>query len=193
MEHSKIYAWGDESIRAFANPPVYLLAATIVSPDEPLEVLSEIKPNNAKKLHWRDMSVKLRVRSISALSEIKHSTTIVIGSPLPKRKQERARRKCLERLLPELESRGVETLVLESRDEEKNKKDIALLLALRTKGYVGKIDITHKPAEKEPRLWIPDQLLGAYGDRLCQSLGSDQWGDPWIHIQNDLTILHTGL
>lgn len=187
----KVYAWGDESVRVSADPSVYLLAATMVFPGESVETLSAIKPKGAVKLHWRDMTRKLQAKSLDALAEIRHSTTIVVGAPLPKRKQERGRRKCLECLLPELESLGVNMFVLESRDDYKNKKDVELFLALRRKGVIRTIDIAHRSAESEPRLWIPDQILGAYGDVLCDNPGAEYWSSSWRRMQDCVKVLQT--
>lgn len=35
--------------------------------------------------------------------------------------------------------------------------------------------IEHVRGSDEPRLWLPDQALGAYGDYLCDELPSDNW------------------
>lgn len=184
-------AWGDESIRIIASPPVYLLAATIISPEEPIEPLLMVKPKYAGKLHWRDMTYRLQAKSLRALSRVEHVTTIVVGAPLPKKKQERGRRKCLERLLPELESNGVSFFVLESRGNQKDKKDIELLLSMRRKGLIDEIEIAHKRAENEPKLWIPDQILGAYGDSLCETSGVKHWDNYWNDIERNIQILET--
>lgn len=188
-----VYAWGDESVRIHANPPAYLLAATIISQSQSLDPLMKVKPKNARRLHWREMVHSLQSKSLQALSQMAFSTTIVIGSPLPRRKQERGRRKCLELLLVELESRGIDVLVLEARDEEKDKKDIALLLSMRQKGLASTIDIVHMRAEDEPKLWISDQILGAYGDRLCANKGATQWENSWSNVEERIEILNTPL
>lgn len=192
-DNNQKYAWGDESIRIIANPPVYLLAATIISPEERIEPLLMVKPKYASKLHWRDMTYHLQAKSLSALSRIEHATTIVVGAPLPKKKQERGRRKCLERLLPELESSGVKFFVLESRGNQKDRKDIELLLSMRRKGLINNIEISHERAENEPKLWIPDQILGAYGDSLCGTAGIKHWGDYWNNIERNVQILKAAI
>lgn len=188
-----VYAWGDESVRITANPSAYLLAATIVDPEESIDGLMRVKPANAKKLHWRDMTRHNQSLSLAALSCVRQATTVVVGTPLPKKKQERGRRKCLECLLPELEARGVAVLVLESRDDEKNKKDRDLLFAMRRKGQIESIDIIHRRAENEPLLWIPDQILGAYGDVLCGNPGSKTWLEQWKKTCERIEVLEVAI
>lgn len=57
---------------------------------------------------------------------------------------ERARRKCLERLLPVLEDEyDVERFVLESRGRDKDKKDIQLVDALHGRKYIDGIRVDH--------------------------------------------------
>ncbi|NGM17648.1 hypothetical protein GMI70_06540 [Eggerthellaceae bacterium zg-893] len=186
-------AWGDESIRVGATPPMYLLAATIIDPEERLDDLKEVKPRNAEKLHWRDMTYQLQTKSLKVLTEVNHDTIIVAGGPLPKKKQERARRKCLERLLLELQAFEVGKLVLESRNDKKNKEDIELLLSMRRKKLARSIDISHEEAGKEPRLWIPDQILGAYGDVLCDGQGVNRWRGYWDQVSKSIRIVRIGL
>lgn len=165
-------AWGDESIRMVASPPMYLLAASFFDAEYERELssLERIKPAGAKKLHWMDMNARLRRASLSALAELPMSHTIVVATPLNGRKQERARRKALEALLPALEARGMTMLVLESRGRINDRRDIELLLALRRQSALsGKLDISHKAGNEDSRLWIPDQILGVFGDAATAS------------------------
>lgn len=160
-------AWGDESIRTAQIPPRYYLAASFYpsTPHNELDQLIRIKPKNAEKLHWMDMNRHLRMNSIRALSDIGMLHTVVVGVGLRGRKQERARRKCLEVLLPLLEARGIEHLTLESRGNFNDKKDVDMLINLRRSGALSFIDLDHAKGKDDPHLWVPDQLLGAFGDR----------------------------
>lgn len=162
-------AWGDESVRVVCDPPVYLLAASYRLDGGELDasVLKALRPKGAKKLHWRDMGNKSKVEAMGAVAEICAQHTIVMGCRMPKNKQERARRKCLELMLPHLESLGVSRYVLESREGPQDKADVALLLSLRAKGMCREIEIEHLKGSNDSRLWVPDQVLGAYGDMRC--------------------------
>lgn len=159
-------AWGDESIRVVCDPPVYLLAATyrIDGGEIDPSSLEALRPKSARKLHWRDMGDKARVASIEAVADINASHTIVVGCNIAVSKQERARRKCLEVMLPRLEAMGVNRYILESRESFRDRGDVGLLQSLRAKGVCGGIDLVHIQGSDDARLWIPDQVLGAYGD-----------------------------
>lgn len=190
----ELIAFGDESIRISAPVPAYLLAATVIPEDCNLSRIASIKPKGATKLHWRDLTDRLKNESLREIAAIRdQTTTIVSATPLPKKKQERGRRKCLEVLLPELERKGVATLVLESRMLELDKRDIEMLQVMRTRKLVTAIRLEHARANEDMRLWIPDQILGAYGDVLCHAESVNKWEGPWEEIYPHITILNTSL
>lgn len=184
-------AWGDESIRISAPTPTYLMAATILPEGTDTVRLEAIKPKGAAKLHWRELADKLKRESLQAVADLDNLTVMVTCSPLPKKKQERGRRKCMERLLPELECRGVGLLTLESRVLQMDHKDIDMLQALKSKGAVPDLRLNHAHASDEPRLWVVDQILGAYGDWLCDNGAPRKWGNAWEEILGRLTVLET--
>ncbi len=163
-------AWGDESIRTKGlDQPVYLLAASRVLTGEPRarELLTALKPKHARKLHWRDMDTPHRALAITAIATLDAAHTIIVGTRTTPAKTERARRQCLERLLPLLEQDGVTTYCMESRGAAKDRLDLNFRNALRKTARICNIGVTHAPASEEPLVWIPDQVLGAYGDMLC--------------------------
>lgn len=162
-------AWGDESVRKSNVPePMYLMGACICDLDEKVtrSCLDSIKPKNADKLHWRDMQSKLRSQAIEAISGLGLTHIIVAAVPLNKwNTAERARRKCLEKLLPILENEySVDMLVLEQRDKAQDDKDIRFIDALRSRKFISTIRVKHIAGRADARLWLPDQLLGSYGD-----------------------------
>ena len=184
-------AWGDESIRISAPTPTYLMAATILREGADTSRLEAIKPKGAAKLHWRELTDRLRRESLEAVAGLEGLTVMVACSPLPKKKQERGRRKCMELLLPELEALGVGLLTLESRVLQMDRKDIDMLQALKSKGAVPDMSLSHAHASDEPRLWVVDQVLGAYGDWLCDGDAPRKWGNAWEEILGRLTVLET--
>ena len=186
-------AFGDESIRISAPNPMYLMAATILPHGCDLANLVELKPKGSAKLHWRELTDRIRRESLAQVAELHGQTTVVVASPLPSKKQERGRRKCMELLLPQLERTGVDMLVLESRVLKLDGKDIDMLQAMRARKFVGSINVSHEHASDEPRLWIPDQILGAYGDWLVDAAAGDRWGAAWNDILSSLTVLETSL
>ena len=159
-------AWGDESVRVVCDPPVYLLAATYGAGGGEVDAsaLEALRPKGAAKLHWRDMTDRARARSIGAVAALGASHTVVVGCDISRRGQERARRKCLEAMLASLESIGVTRYVLESRGSGRDAGDVGLLQSMRAKGMCRRIDLAHEVGSSDSRLWVPDQVLGAYGD-----------------------------
>lgn len=130
MQKEKTYgnvAFGDESICISAPTPSYLMAATVLPEGCDLAEFFALKPKGAAKLHWRELTDQVRKESLTQLASIGGQTTLVVASPLPRKKQERGLRKCMEILLPELERAGVNTLILESRVLQLDGKDIDML------------------------------------------------------------------
>ncbi|MDL5487464.1 hypothetical protein [Microbacterium wangruii] len=102
----------DESMRAAGDDiegAVYILAATVADPaecDTIREALRDLKLGNGPKLHWKDENDDRRALIGAAVAEMPVMHTVVVGTPLDQRKQERARRKCMERLFYELHTLG---------------------------------------------------------------------------------------
>ncbi|WP_236029277.1 hypothetical protein [Bifidobacterium miconisargentati] len=128
--------------------------------------MTSLKPKGAKKLHWRDMRPSLRGKVIDAIDAMHLDHVIVAAVPMDHwNTAERARRKCLEHLLPLLETEyGVDTLVLERREASQDRNDIRFIDGLRSRGFISAIRVELQAGETDARLWLPDQLLGAYGD-----------------------------
>ena len=92
------------------------------------------------------------------------AATVVIGTPLAKKKQERARRKCLEALLPHLEQMGVTQIVMERRTPSLVGADRRMVIAIRGKRLIGGgLRVETAQPKEEPMLWLPDTVAGAFG------------------------------
>lgn len=87
---------------------------------------------------------------------------VVTGAPVPRRRQERARAKCLSALIHELYGYGVEKLILEARETELNQADIRTTAGVRQhdlpKGAQFRVE--HVPGAHEPLLWAADVIAG---------------------------------
>ncbi|MBQ9043968.1 MAG: hypothetical protein IJ111_14285 [Eggerthellaceae bacterium] len=116
----------------------------------------------------------VKEKSLAAICALDFKATLVQTEPVDSAKQERARHKCLTRILPLLESRGVELFVLESRGKALDKRDVKLLDGLKGSRIVSTIRLEHVRGSDEPRLWVADQVLGAYGDARARA-GDDRW------------------
>jgi hypothetical protein len=78
------------------------------------------------------------------------------------RRQERARHKCFEVLLPELEEYGVTRAVFERRGARADRADLGKVAACRIKRLlVGKLSVGFDEPLREPLLWLADAVCGA--------------------------------
>ena len=188
--HGRIEAWGDESVRMTADPPMYLLGATVLMGDpwHLLDALEMVKPKGAQKLHWRDLGMKAQEQSLGAIVDMLQTATIVIASPLVGNKQERARRKCLQELLMILERKGVNYLYLESRNPVADKRDVDFLYYLQRSRVVGDIELRHVGGRDDIRTSIPDQILGAYVDVCIEPDRKRTWADSWEQLERKITV-----
>lgn len=188
-----IVAFVDESVRMTATPPTYLMAATIPMSDGQLAAFEELFRRGERKLHWRDLPPALRKKSVHAIAEMDHLTTIVVAAPLVGKKQERARAKCLAALLPSLEGLDVSVAVIESRNDRKaDLRDIETAERMRRVGAIASIRVRHASIE-EHGLWLPDQVLGAYGTALCGIAEAEAWREDWEKAKASIEVLRVDL
>ena len=188
-------AYGDESVRMVGDPPFYMLGVSLMSDatEAELKRLAEIMPKGSRKLHWREMSRRRRRRSLEILADAGCADTVVIAAPLSGKKQERARRKCLEALLPALESRGVRELVLENRDEAANRLDLNYVDYAKGSQLISSIMIKYRDASIEPKLWIADQVLGAMGDYKTHTGEWEYWEKEWLALSENVEVINVSL
>ncbi|MFJ2621274.1 hypothetical protein [Glutamicibacter sp. NPDC087344] len=66
------------------------------------------------KLHWREMDVSAKKVAMDLISRIDVAHIVVVAAPMDPKRQERARAKCMERLLAELGDLGISAAFLES-------------------------------------------------------------------------------
>lgn len=156
-------AYVDESLRI--REGLYILAAVIVADagaDGHRDALRALLYRGQLRLHWRDESSKRRTQLIRTVSELRHTGSIVIAAGVATGRQERARRKCIERLLAELTSRWIGRVVFERRHPELDARDRAMVIALqRQQSLPAGLRTSWLPAAEEPLLWLPDIAAGA--------------------------------
>ena len=169
-------AWDDESFRDSEGGLAYSMIAVIFDgwSDVDAVALRKIMPKGASKLHWYDIVPDVKAKSMAAIADMGFTATLVRAVPATPVKQERARHKCLTSILPILESKGVSTFVLEGRGRALDRRDVKLLDGLKGSKMVSGIRLEHVRGQDEPRLWVADQVLGAYGDS-CTAAGSAYW------------------
>ena len=189
VDNTEAIAYVDESVRTAANPPAYLMAATIMTGKDQLAPFEALLPKGARKLHWTDMTDDLRGQSVHLLSELSHVTTVVVATPLNPKKQRRARTKCIERLLPALEELGVSLAVFESLNYKvENVRDVEAAERMRTASVISSIRVEHAGIE-EHGLWLPDQMLGAYWNAICGTRGSSAWANEWETVRASVDVI----
>jgi len=170
-------AFIDESLRARAG--LYVLAAVIVADadaDEHRQSLRDLLYHGQLRLHWRDESAGRRSELIGALCHLRHTGAVVVATGVRPRRQERARRKCIECLLAELTARGIASIVFERRHDELDARDRALVAALkRQRSLPATVRASWQAAADEPLLWLPDIAAGAAA--LAETGDATYWSD----------------
>lgn len=93
-------------------------------------------------------------------------------------------------LLQRLEADGVGLLNLESRWRQEDKADLDLVFALQNRRLIRDIRVRHVDSGTgDPRLWMPDQVLGAVGDILCGTGNPSAWSRAWERVDGHIDML----
>ena len=183
-----LHAWVDESMRVQAG--IYLLAAVVCVAgdcDQHRDTLRSLLDAGQPKLHWRAESPKRRTKIIQTVSSFDMTSVVVIGTPMDKKKQERARAVCMESLAIHLASLEVTQVYLEERETRLNARDRKLIGSIRGKKLIPnslRID-TAKPSV-EPMLWLPDIVAGAVGQERVR--GVSEYLDPLRPFVTELPV-----
>ena len=67
-------------------------------------------------------------------------------------------------------------------------RDVEAAERMRAVGAISSIRVEHAGTE-EHGLWLPDQMLGAYGDALCGARGSSAWAAAWERAFASVDVL----
>jgi hypothetical protein len=175
-------AYVDESVRVFRG--LYVMAAVLVPPadaERHRAALRRLLLRRQRRLHWRDENRKRRVQIVEAVAALRLSVVVVVGTGLDARRQERARRKCMEHLLWELGRRPVVEVLFESRGSGMDAADKRLIDVLRTRRAIApRLRALWIAAVEEPLTWLPDIAAGAAAlavdgePELWEALGADE-------------------
>jgi len=161
-----IRAFGDESFKESDKDGFYVLAAAVFDRavhDEVRIVMSELRgKRRIPKLHWNEMDPAEQEAAVKTLADLDGFHLVAVGTPVPRRRQERARACCLRRLVHELSAFDVEMLVLESRTATLDARDVETVKGSRFDLPKGTpFRVTHQPGKLEPLLWAADIVAGA--------------------------------
>lgn len=164
--HPGTSAWSDESFQEKDSAGFYILAAAVIEPaalDEARTSMEKLRGRRATaKAHWTEMDHRQRRRAAELVAGLGGLHVVAIGSPVPPRKQERARSKCLAELVTQLHGFEVGRLYMEAREPQLNARDVETVQRARLalpKGTVFRVEHLHGNAE--PLLWVADVVAGA--------------------------------
>jgi len=117
------------------------------------------------KLHWYRAidGHKYDIARLVSTFDLIHC--VVLRNMPTGESDERARKKCIDRLMVELEQFGVDLVIFESRTPKLDNWDQKQINYLRTSKTLGMpVVARHIPGASEPMLWISDASAGAIGD-----------------------------
>jgi hypothetical protein len=156
-------AYVDESLRLDGEGR-YVLAAVLVPAaraDEVRAVLRSTLRRGQRRYHWHDEGPASRLAMTRVVAALGLDAVAVTSTPVDGTRQERARRRCLRVLLWEVQRRGIEHVVLESR-QQRNPEDERMIAYARQAGWVsGALRYDFQRPPDEPLLWLPDVVAGA--------------------------------
>ena len=110
------------------------------------------------------------------MRSLHHTSVIVIATGTMPGRQERARRKCIERLLTELASRGIAAAAFARRHPDLDARDRTMIVALqRQHALPPAIRASWQHPIKEPLLGLPDIAVGAAS--LAETGDNTYWND----------------
>lgn len=176
-------AWSDESFQEKDSDGFYIIAAAVIEAaaiEQARELMMQLRGARAtSKAHWTQMGSREREYAAKAVAGIGGLHVVAVGSPVPIRKQERARRKCLTELVVELHSFEVGHLYMEAREPQLNARDVKTIQYARFKLPKGtRFRIDHVPGGTEPLLWVADVVAGACrAERLGQGIYREALGE----------------
>ncbi|MGB8019922.1 MAG: hypothetical protein WCF04_01700 [Candidatus Nanopelagicales bacterium] len=186
-----LHAWVDESMRLTPHEGTYILAAVVCDPtctDDTRDQMRALLLRGQSRLHWHDERNDRRSTIAASIASIDMAALVVVGTPVATAKQERARRLCMEVLLPRLGNLGVNLVWLESRTPALNQADSRMVRALRGKQLIPRaLRVESARPTEEPMLWIPDALAGA--------VNAARNDDPrWLNVMRQtVEIIEIGL
>lgn len=168
-------AYVDESLRI--SDGLYILAAVIVADQEAdhhRAALKDLLYRRQVRLHWRDESSPRRRHLVAAFCGLEHAGVVIIAAGMNSGRQERARRKCIDRLLAELVGQGTARVVFERRHRELDARDRAMVAALRRQQALpAAFEATWASPANEPLLWLADIAAGVAA--LAESGDDSYW------------------
>lgn len=156
-------AYVDESVRE-APFGRYLLAAVLVPGDRADAIREALRASVRRgswRFHWHDESPSRRRELAARIASLGLDAVVVHTEFTEPRGVERARARCLVRLLWELGERGVSDVVLERRQPGNNRDDRTIAGMRRSGWAAADLRYDFSAPHQECLLWLPDIVAGA--------------------------------
>jgi hypothetical protein len=159
-----VRAYLDESVRE-APAGLYLMAAVIV-PDARASDIRHILRASLRRgpwrFHWHDETASSRAAMAALVGGLGLDAVVVVATFRESHAVERARARCLSRLVWELDQYGVRDLLMERRPAALMARDRRTLTGTM-RGRVASSDLRYGFAgpREECLLWLPDVVAGA--------------------------------
>ena len=159
-----LYAYVDESEPGGGlDHTVYVIAAVVIAVEDAGTARAAVRqatPRRMRKLHWYEALPGQRLSWLDLLGCAVE--VLVVRYEGPVARVVRRRRRCLERLMWELERRGVRGVVLETRGPARDRDDRSMLHAPRDRDIGRTVRWGHAHATDEPLLALADVACGAH-------------------------------
>lgn len=159
-------AFADESFHEADHGGFYVLAAAVFDEANHEAVRAAMQGlrgrRRSSKLHWNEMDARQHTIASQTVAALDGFHIVTVGTPVPRARQERARARCLTRLVAELYGYSVTDLVIESRTAQLNDRDIKTVRGARFSLPEGtRFHVEHVAGSQEPLLWSADIVAGA--------------------------------
>ena len=170
-------AYVDESLR-LDGAGRYVLAAVLVPDaraDEVRAALRSTLRRGQRRYHWHTARGAERVAAASTVAALGLEIVVATTTGFDGQHTERARRRCLRRLLWEFGQRNVTEVVLESRRHRDAADRQMIAHALRAGWGPRALRYGFSYPDAECLLWLPDIVAGATARALAE--GDDTYAD----------------
>lgn len=182
-------AYVDESARRRQGEVtcVYTLAAVLVADDAEEKVrgvMKSLRHGRSRVIHWRRERTERRDMIAAAIATLPVSGVVTVCLHGAATRSERARRRCLIRLLDELMRRDVGRVIFETRHAQ-DAADRAVITNLRKTGVItDAMSVTWEdPSAWFAGLWVADCVAGAVSWWLD---GQDAY---WEVLEPQMTLI----
>lgn len=133
----------------------YLLAAVVVPRDQAAlfrRSARRLLLGGERRFHMCNEQPRRRRHALAVLEELGPTVVIVTTTVESRRREEAARRRCLDRLLIVLCNQKVDTVLLERRDEARDRDERRFL----SRVLPAEVSFRHTGSTEEPILWWAD-------------------------------------